>query len=213
MGATGGLSAGAGATCDRTVLYHGPMPRVWPLAAVLFAALSSCSAPTAPTEFTLSAGRYADAFAAAKDVLREYEFELDRVDAIAGVITTAPRASSGLATPWIPHASDLSGAFRGVAQFEQRIAQVEFDRSARPVVGAESEILTCRVAVAVERFHKPGRRVDATSVRLRSFARGTEDDRPVGGCPFAVGRGDDAGLASRLVRAMRTRLEGPSAAD
>lgn len=48
----------------------------------------------------VAADKYAVAFDAARDLLRSYRFEIERVDAQAGTITTLPRRSGGALTPW-----------------------------------------------------------------------------------------------------------------
>lgn len=72
-------------------------------------------------------GRYAEAFEAAKDVLRAHAFELDRVDAASGVVTTHARGSAGFATPWVPHSSTLGDAGRGFLDRERRRAVIVFE--------------------------------------------------------------------------------------
>ncbi|MDX2114212.1 MAG: hypothetical protein SFZ24_01145 [Planctomycetota bacterium] len=142
--------------------------------------------------FEVGAGRYAAVFESSKQALREFEFELGRVDARSGVITSAPRPSSGLATPWVPHLSGVGDALGGLTQFERREARIEFvpveERAAGPGAGAgasdlrdEAAPLRGRVTVRVERVYQPGRRVDPTSVKLVSFTRD----------PEAVERGDE----------------------
>ena len=79
-----------------------------------------------PAVIEVPAGEYPKAFAAAKDALRDYAFELDRVDAVSGVITTHPRGSSGIATPWIPHTSTMQDTVRGLLERERRTVVVTF---------------------------------------------------------------------------------------
>jgi len=132
-----------------------------------------CASKPAPATYTVSAGTYSEAFEAAKQTLRDYAFELDRVDARDGVITTAPRASSGAATPWVPHTDTLGGAMEGAIQFERRIARIEF-RPAESVQVSDLRFyegeMTAEVIVDVQRLYRPLRRVDPTGVRLTTFA-------------------------------------------
>lgn len=51
------------------------------------------------TSVEIAPGRYAEAFDAAREALRDYDFTLDRVDARTGVITSEPRFSVGLVNP------------------------------------------------------------------------------------------------------------------
>lgn len=171
----------------------------------LLVPFAGCASAPKPSEnLSIPAGNYPAAFQAAKDVLRNYEFELDRVDAREGIITTAPRAWSGAATPWLPYSSQPLDAVEGLMQFEQRTARVEF----RPASDTAAEIadlrdfqgeLTAEVTVTVERLYRPGRRVDATSVRLTSFSRDPKSS-PRGGPPqaFATEVRQDTPLAARI---------------
>lgn len=138
-------------------------------------------------------GDFAGAFAAAKDVLREHRFELERVDARAGVITTKPRAAGGWATPWVDHASDWDGAWRDTVQDEARVVRVQFEDEAAVGVVVER--------IRVTRF---GRRVDPTSPRRV---------RPVAVDPFADGVevevvARDGQLEDRLREAIVARVGG-----
>lgn len=173
--------------------------------------LSGCAAAPGPIEdLSVSPGAYPAAFEAAKDTLRDFEFELDRVDARDGVITTAPRAWSGAATPWLPYTSVPRDAVEGLAQFEQRTARVVFTPPDAASAGGDLRDypgdLRAKVSVVVERLYRPGRRVDATSVRLAGF---TADPRvtPSGPPPaFAVEHREDPALAARIQEAIDRAL-------
>lgn len=67
------------------------------IAPLLF--LIGCSA-SGPPQFTIEPGAYPAAFDAAREVLRDHAYKLERVDAQAGVITTIAKPTAGLATPW-----------------------------------------------------------------------------------------------------------------
>lgn len=79
------------------------------------ACLGGCSSSGDET-VEITAGEYPRAFEATRESLREYEFHLDRVDAASGVITTAVKPTSGLATPWD---SQQSGIDQEWARFHQ----------------------------------------------------------------------------------------------
>jgi hypothetical protein len=181
------------------------------IAGIALALLAGCAAtPPAIDHLTVAPGGYPSAFEAAKDTLRDFEFELDRVDAREGVITTAPRAWSGAATPWLPYTSAPRDAIEGLGQFEQRTARVEFTSDdPAPASGDLRDYpgeVRARVSVAVERLYRPGRRVDATSIRLAGF---TADPRetPSGPPPaFAVEHREDPALAARIQKAIDRAL-------
>lgn len=104
-------------------------------------ALGGCAgAGKVSTEVAVAPGRYAEAFEAAKDVLRSYQFDLDRVDAVSGVVTTHGRGSSGLATPWIPHGSSFGDGVSGAIERERRVAAVVFTSGAGEASAAEGGV-------------------------------------------------------------------------
>lgn len=92
--------------------------------------LAGCSTPTAQS-VAIPAGRYREAFDAARTVLREYRFDLDRVDARAGLITTAAKPTAGLATPWDLEQSSISQEWEDLINQQQRRVTVSFT-STRP---------------------------------------------------------------------------------
>ena len=149
-------------------------------------------------------GDFAETFQAAKDVLREYRFELDRVDAREGVITTRAMSASGWATPWVDHASDWDGAWRDTLQDEARKVRVVFGSD---VEGGDRN----GVGVVVERIRvtRFGRRVDPTSPRR--IKRMTRDPMRAGVDVETVGR--DSALEARILGDILDRVGGTADAD
>lgn len=147
----------------------------------------------------ISPAEYPAAFQAAKDLLREYEFELDRVDAEAGIITTHPRASAGFATPWIPHMTSPEGALEGYLQPERRIASITFD-------GNADQSRALRANVQVLRLVRPGKRPSIASIRLTSAwtdpALVEQGVQPA----YVASSHEDSKLGQSLARALRQRL-------
>lgn len=189
------------------------MTRTLGLTLVCGAALAGCASPLPVTEFRVPPGRYAEAFDAAKDVLRESEFELARVDAREGVVTTLPRQWAGFATPWIPHAEEDGAATKGFLNHERRRARVVFDPPVGSAIADDSldrrtfdGALNGRVLVTVERIQRPNRRVGVPSVRLSSFARDPEAEALGEPAWFAVESHSDEDLAGRLASQIRSRL-------
>lgn len=172
----------------------------------LFALLgvASCASRPAATELRVTAAEYPRAFQAAKDVLRDASFELDRVDASAGIITTAPRPWAGFMTPWVPHATGGRSALEGFAQNERRVARVRFEPSDQ--ANAESSDRIARVDVEVEHVERPGRRVSVASARLTSqwtdprlLNQGLQPS-------YAYPAAADPDLAARLLREVSERM-------
>ncbi len=175
-----------------------------------------CSSVARSTAFKIEANDYNEAFEAAKNTVRAFGFELDRVDARAGVLTSRPRRSSGFATPWIPHASDLGDAWHGLLHGEARTVTVVFRpqagtgalrlrRDPRYDVRDHDGPVRVRVDVLLRREQRPGLRADPTSVRLlSSTTAGSASETPDAFIP--VGR--DMPLAGRIAKALQKRISG-----
>lgn len=175
----------------------------------------------APAErsFAAPSGEYARVFETTKDVLRDAGFVLARVDAKAGVIVTAPLASSGFATPWIGAEATFNDSVEAVANAERRIVEVRFlvpgapgapttESGAGSPGGAalEAGAVAGEVSARVVRVRSPGRRVESASIRLTSFAsdasvreRGLEPD-------FQAPEREDPALAERVASRIRSAL-------
>lgn len=114
-------------------------------------------------------GDYADAFERARDALRRAGFEIDRVDAGAGEITTAPMP--GLAA-WKSPLLRRAGVAEALSPEGWHATTVEARASFTPTEEADrgadlrdaTAPLTLRFEVVERREHRPGRRIDTTSV-------------------------------------------------
>ena len=171
--------------------------------------LTGCRNASGPTAYTgvtsATASDYPLAFEATKDVLREMGFELDRIDASAGVITTRARTGSGRATPWVPSETPV----RDLAQRDRRRATVTFAPAAgeRPDdLRAYDGAIDIAWVIEVERVYVPGRRPSPTSVRQGGTWR--DRDLPVAGeqSRFATIVENDDELAARGVRDVLERM-------
>lgn len=192
-----------------------------------FTALAhGCAAPK-PARFSIAPEQYDAAFAAAREALRDYHFDLARIDARAGVITTQSASSAGLATPWINHTDTLGDATTGLTEFERRRVEVRFLPSDAAIDAAGAATLpdptkdvrtlggplTVDVHVVIERIYRPGRRPDATGVRLESryedpelIARG-EQPR------YAIDHRDDPRLAGRIASVIEKQISSKNAVE
>src|SRR5262245_24222130 len=97
----------------------------WPVLLLLLL-LPGCAA-RGPTTFTVPAGEYAKAFDSARDILRGHRFELERIDAQGGVITTQPKSTVGLATPWDREQSTLHQEFDDLFNQQRRVVRITFE--------------------------------------------------------------------------------------
>lgn len=185
--------------------------------------LGGCAAP-GPTELSIAPGRYAAAFDAAREVLRDARFDIDRVDARAGVITTTRRVATGVALPW-----DMAGtsADQQVEDFMNRQSKrirVSFEPAAaatepkepapiRDLLGAEPGELVMRVRVLVEREQRPTWRLESTSVRLSTRSGDPALARRAMEPGYAVVLREDVELGGRLAARIARRLEEAAGAE
>ena len=182
----------------------------WRLYGVLLAGvwLGGCAASGSRSpEFTVPPGQYTRAFDEARDVLAECRFELDRVDAAAGVIATTPKTTAGLATPWDSEQTTLEQDLDDLVNSQQRTVRITFESAGgNPDLRAATGPVQGRVQVVIERARRPGWRLDTTSLRLSSF---TQDPALVqrGLWPrYEVATEQDPLLAGRLAERIRKRL-------
>lgn len=181
---------------------------------VLVVAGWGCTAPTAlePAELVIDASQYGAAFDAAREVLSDARFELDRVDARAGVITTYAKSTAGLATPWDTEQSSLLQELEDLVHLQVRRVRVTFEPVEESEAGADADrrALTGRllvtVRVVVDRVQRPGTRLAPAAIGRSS----TATDPALSGRGMmpahAVPMTEDRQLAHRLARAMERQV-------
>lgn len=156
-------------------------------ACVVGLGLGGCAGvPDGPSSFDVSPGAYAQTFEAVKAALIDAQFNLDRVDARAGVISTHPRRSVGLVRPWDTQQSTPGQEFEELLHAQQRVVRVTIG----PVPAEEDEQgtqaappapptdlrsldgqLLGSVRVLVVRQHRPGWRADPSGVTLAGVSQ------------------------------------------
>lgn len=201
--------------------------------AILFALaaafLGGCAAPKPlPPTFAIAPGGYDAAFDAAREVLRGYRFQIDRIDAGSGVISTAPKRSSGFATPWDTEQTTTREDFEDLFNHQQRTVRINFEPAEPSQSGDSGDAqlgettglidlrryegpLVARVMVVVEREHRSGWRVETVSIASSSF---TYDPalapRGMAGS-YWVPVAQDPLLAGRLAAKIQKQIAGPEA--
>ncbi|MEM9083049.1 MAG: hypothetical protein AAGB34_05580 [Planctomycetota bacterium] len=158
----------------------------------------------------IEAGHYKEAFALAKDVLRDNGFRIDRVDAAGGIIRSSPAISSGLATPWIKHSTGIRGSFDDTLNRERRVTVLRFspnDGVRADDLRAYEGPLELRVEVQLQRVYEPGRRHSSNGVLLSSTTTGDTWQNQSLQPAFAVVVGTDVALAERLEAELKTHLD------
>lgn len=128
--------------------------------------------------FAVSAGSYDSAIDASRAVLADYGFELDRVDAAGGVVTSQDKRTAGLVTPWDGEQSTARQEWEDFINRQSRQVRVVFEpadggdatrgdlRDADALgVGIEG-----RVEVVIYRYNRAHRRLQTEAVNLSSYA-------------------------------------------
>src|SRR5688572_21910093 len=193
---------------------HVPRSLVLILVALAAALAVGCAAqPVGDGGLAVPPDRYAEVFDAARAVLRDARFDLERVDARAGVITTHPKKSIGLFSPWDGEQSTLRQEADDLFNRQRRAVRVTFETPGGPppagvdLLAAEPAEITMRISVVVEREHQPGWRLESTSVRLNS--RATDLVLAERGLTpwYTVAVAQDPAFAARLTDEVRRRTQ------
>lgn len=174
--------------------------------------LAGCaSPPTGNGEFAVSGDQYAPTFDAARTVLLDWGFEIQRVDARSGVITTFPKESGGLATPQDRDHSSAADEFEDFFNLQSRTVRVEF---VSPSAAPEADLrtaggdLTLRVRAIVWRRHRPGWRLEPSGVTLSTWTTDPElANRGMAGS-YVVAVRRDHDLEARVAAAIHQSMPG-----
>lgn len=179
--------------------------------ALLGVGCASHRSASTTNEVAIDAGGYASAFEAAREVLRDERFTLDRVDAQLGVITTRPKRAQGLAAAWEGEQSSIGDEVEDFAHRQQRTVRVRFVQADQrdalePSPATFDAPGVAIVEVGIERVMMPGLRPQPRALGL---TRVTTDPalsaRGVwAGLPVVVRQDDD--LAMRLAGKIAQRM-------
>tara|TARA_R110000782_G_scaffold175732_1_gene266846 strand:+ start:13459 stop:14076 length:618 start_codon:yes stop_codon:yes gene_type:complete len=156
------------------------------------------------TATEVPSGSYAGLFDATRRTLAEYRFTLDRVDAARGVITTAPKQTAGLATPWDREQSKPGQRVEDLIHQQERVVRVVFEPPEDP-----SRV---SVEVVVQRVRRPNWRVESDAIRTSTHARDPMALRSGRGAEYREPVSEDRLLAARLLARIRELAGLPSEA-
>lgn len=177
--------------------------------------LGGCAAAPGPGRFTIESGHYAEAFDAAREVLRSMRFVLERVDAREGVITTRPKPTAGLVTPWDREQSSLTQEGEDFLNRQQRRVRISFapqgltrEDLTEPWADlrAHAGPIDASVRVVVDRLYSPNWRVQSASLAQSRHAIDPALVRRHMQPGYAVAVRRDEALERRLAQRIRDRL-------
>lgn len=200
--------------------YPEPMRRRPAALALILAAalpLAGCAARPTDATFAVPAGAYPAAFDATVETLRDFTFELDRIDAAGGVVTSEPRATAGLLTPWDPQQATFSQELRDALHRHARTVRVTFEPrygangparpdAPPPDLRRTDEPLLARVTVTLERTYRPNVRVETESIRMNSTFRDPALARRGMQPSYTVAVRRDDAFAAKLAAAIESHL-------
>ncbi len=178
--------------------------------------LGGCSAPPENAgRFAIESGRYSQAVDVSREVLVDEGFEIDRVDAAGGVVTSLPKRTAGVATPWDGEQTTLQQEWEDFINRQSREVRVVFE----PADGGDATAGDLRdadaagvgvagyVEVVVLRQNRAHRRLDSDVIWLSSYAGDPLMARRHG-TRYEVARQRDGLLERRIAEAIQERLGG-----
>ncbi|MDF1808902.1 MAG: hypothetical protein P1U42_04325 [Phycisphaerales bacterium] len=161
-------------------------------------------------ELVLENQSYDQVFESARDVLVDYRFGINRVDASRGVLTSHPKRSVGVVSPWDREQSTMNQEWEDFANQQERIVRIEFERlNVETDISnslSERESVVVHVAVLVNRVHRPNWRIESESVRLSTHARSRDSGGQLEPRAFRETIGRDVELEVRIMDEIKTRL-------
>jgi hypothetical protein len=116
------------------------------VAALVVACLSGClglvgcsSVPDHEGRFAIAPADYERAVDISREVLNDYGLTVERVDAAGGVVSTQPKRTAGLATPWDSEQSTLRQEWEDLVNRQSREVRVVFEpaSTAAPIESAQ----------------------------------------------------------------------------
>jgi len=167
--------------------------------------MQGCATPEGSVGFEVAADRYEETLDVVRGTLRDARFQVDRVDAGAGMVSTYPKATAGLATPWDGEQMTLGEEVSDLVNQQERVVRVSFGSDDGDLRSGEGT-LRARVEVIVYRVRRGGWRVETESISRSTHAR--DPLAATRGHPWRFSqaiRRDDA-FAAVLADRMRERL-------
>jgi hypothetical protein len=169
------------------------------IASGLAFSLVGCASHQGESSFAVPAGEFPRAFDAARRVLGEHRFSLERVDAQAGIITTAPQATAGFIAPWENVQTSAAQELEDFFHKQSRKVRIDF-------ITSETGSVRGQVVASVVRTQTPGMRPQSVVIGMTTQ---TLDpallERSMAGSFDVVTTRDDA-LGAKLAREIERSL-------
>lgn len=165
---------------------------------------SGCASKNRVAGFTVPEGQYPQAFDAAKEALRDFMFLPERIDSEQGVISTRPKATSGLATPWDSEQSTIGQELEDLLQQQTRVARITFTPADPSAPGSSGG--SGHVEVVVYRTYVRGWRPSTKAILYSGFSRDPVGESRGRADQFQVPVSRDDRLAERIAGNIRDRL-------
>lgn len=143
---------------------------------------------------------------AARAVLIDNRFTVDRVDARRGVLTTYPKQTAGLASPWDPEQSSFDQEIADLVHHHERVIRVSF------VQDAPGAMIRADVHASIIRIRRPGWRLETESIRKSTHTGSISNNNTRMPSVLREPIGEDHALSTRLAEEIRARLALPPVA-
>jgi hypothetical protein len=134
--------------------------------------LCGCAGPSGGASVTFAAERYGEAFDAAREELRAAGYTLERIDAGAGEILTAPKITAGFVTPFEPEFRPMAQAWRDTVNAQPRTVRIRFrdDEPGEPGAPPPTEgTIVADVEVVIWRQRRAGWRLETETIRASEY--------------------------------------------
>ncbi|MEM7754061.1 MAG: hypothetical protein AAF297_00320 [Planctomycetota bacterium] len=202
------------------------------IASLLATSLAGCRAPETPRTFTFAAADYPRVFEITQETIRDYRFDLARIDARSGIITTDLKPTAGLATPGDLEQQTLGQEWQDLVNDQLREVRVWFRKtdtdagsaapdgtSPGPALRPQSDLTQARpdetveatIEVTIHRRRYPGKQVETERVSTsRNWQSRQLSQRQLrNATPIPLRRDDDFAkrLSERITRSLESDAE------
>lgn len=177
------------------------------LAGMLAFFATGCSTPPTARTFAVPADQYQIALDAVRDELRAAGYTVERVDANAGEILTAPKTVAGIATPLAPENRWPSGVVSDTLSNRPRTVRVRFRDAIEPASPPqEGRDVVAEVDAMIWRRLRPGWRLETeTTIRNLYWIDPALGRRGVNGATVVPLKRDDV-YATELTEKITARI-------